>query len=362
MTVVNGTGPVSPCAICVMDFCRSNRMTLAMEHPIQIVPIAQLWPVRFSIAPFILLRLRWLQLRRAFPPYGLVILALAVVAAILVMQRVMLQHHRAAPSFAGCALLIVWGLHQRRGDLHFLLRHVPQARQAMAMEYGVLMLPVLVGLLSVRAWAVAEILPLGCLTAWMPVLRSGSVRGAWLRRWVPVRLFEWRAFLQNTHPISLLLWVLAFAFCWLPVLPLFLLGIVALTATSSQEQCEPRVMLLTTATDGRSLLLTKVRGAVMLIGGLMLPVLVAATLFRPDWWWVHLGFGFGMVVMTAYAVVLKYANYHPGARLDANGANLTIAALFAILPGLSLVPLVMLLTEWPKARANLNAWFHAHHH
>jgi hypothetical protein len=35
--------------------------------------------------------------------------------------------------------------------------------------------------------------------------------------------------------------------------------------------------------------------------------------------------------------------------------------LFAILPGLSVVPLVMLLTEWPKACANLNAYFHAHH-
>ena len=332
-----------------------------MEHSAAFVPIAHIWPLRSSYAPFILLRLRWLQLRRAFPPYGLVILALAVVTAIWLLDRVMLQYHRAVPSFAGGALLIVWSLHQRREDLHFLLRHVPQARQAMAMEYGVLVLPVLVGLLSVRAWAVAGMLPLVCLAAWLPVFRSGSVRGAWLRRWVPVRLFEWRAFLQATHPISLLLWGAALAFCWLPVLPIFLLGIVALTATASQEQCEPRVMLLATATDGRSLLLTKVRGAVMLIGGLMLPVLVAATLFRPDWWWVHLGFGFGMVAMVAYAVVLKYANYRPSARLEANGAYLTIAVLFAILPGLSVVPLVMLLTEWPKACANLNAYFHAHH-
>jgi len=63
----------------------------------------------------------------------------------------------------------------------------------------------------------------------------------------------------------------------------------------------------------------------------------------------------------AYAIVLKYANYLPNIRLEANGANVAVAALFAILPGLSLVPLIMLLTELPKARANLNAYFHDHH-
>jgi Na+/melibiose symporter-like transporter len=93
-----------------------------------------------------------------------------------------------------------------------------------------------------------------------------------------------------------------------------------------------------------------------------MPVLVAATLFQPGWWWVHAGFGLGMLVLVAYAVVLKYANYRPNLRLEANGANVSLAALFAVLPGLSLVPVIMLLTELPKARANLNAYFHAHHH
>ncbi|HRP00484.1 MAG TPA: hypothetical protein PLN54_13695, partial [Flavobacteriales bacterium] len=91
-----------------------------------------------------------------------------------------------------------------------------------------------------------------------------------------------------------------------------------------------------------------------------LPVLVAATLFQPDWWWVHVGFGLGLLTLVAYAVVLKYAHYQPNERLSANGANVSIAALFAILPGLSVVPLLMLLTEVPKARANLSAYFHDH--
>jgi type IV secretory pathway TrbD component len=158
------------------------------------------------------------------------------------------------------------------------------------------------------------------------------------------------------------MWLAALAFCWLPMLPLFLLGIIVLMAVSTQEQCEPRAMLLATADDARSLLRTKVWGAVRLMTLVLMPVLVAATLFQPGWWWVHAGFGLGMLVLVAYAVVLKYANYRPNLRLEANGANVSLAALFAVLPGLSLVPVIMLLTELPKARANLNAYFHAHHH
>ena len=106
----------------------------------------------------------------------------------------------------------------------------------------------------------------------------------------------------------------------------------------------------------------KVWGTVRLTMIAVTPVLLAATAFHPVWWWVHVLFGFGMLTLVAYAVVLKYANYVPHERLSANGANMAVATVFAILPGLSLVPLVMLLTEWPKAKANLRSHFHDHPH
>ena len=310
----------------------------------------------------VLLRLRWLQLRRAFPPYGIVLLALGVVFALVLMHRAVLQDASYAAYIAGGALLTVWGLHQRRPDLHFLHRHVSQARLALAVEYGALVLPVLLvlGLAGVWQWTLA-LMPV-VLLPWLPVVRSSGVRGRWLRRWIPARLFEWRGLVQGTHPWAVLLWLAALAFCWLPVLPLFLLGIVALMAAGAQEQCEPRAMLLATASDARALLRTKLFGALRLMLVVELPVLVAATVFNPDWWWVHVGFGLGLLTLVVYAVVLKYAHYQPNERLSANGANVSIAALFAILPGLSVVPLIMLLSELPKARANLSAYFHDHDH
>lgn len=312
-------------------------------------------------SPTVLLRLRWLQLRRAFPPYGLVLLGIAVCVVLWLMRRAVAHDATYAPYLAAGVLLTAWGLHQRRPDLRFLMRHVPRARAAMALEYGVLVLPAMLALGLAGAWPWVPPAAAAVLLAWVPVVQAGGVRGAWLRRWIPAHLFEWKGFVQHTHPLGLLLWLAALAFCWLPVLPLFLVGVIALMAAAPQEHCEPRSMLLVTASDARSLLLGKVWGAVRWMGIVVLPVLVAATLFRPAWWWVHAGFGLGLLTLVAYAVVLKYAHYLPNERLSANAANVSIAALFAILPGLSVVPLVMLLTEWPKARANLNAYFHAHH-
>jgi hypothetical protein len=314
-----------------------------------------------SASRAVLLRLRWLQLRRAFPAFGLVLLALGLLGLLWLLHRAASQDAGLLPYIAGGAALILWGFHQRRGDHAFVLRHVAQARQAMAVEYATMLLPVIAVLLVAGAWQWAAGMTLLVLLAWVPVVQGGGVRGAWLRRWIPAHLFEWKSLVQSTHPLGLLLWLAALAFCWLPVLPLFLVGAIAMLVAGAQEQCEPRAMLLATANDARTLLRMKVFGSIRIMMIMVLPVIIGATIFRPEWWWIHALFGVGMLVLVAYAIVLKYANYRPNIRLEANGANVSVAALFAILPGLSLVPLIMLVTEWPKARANLNAYFHAHH-
>ncbi|MBK9147923.1 MAG: hypothetical protein IPM12_08930 [Flavobacteriales bacterium] len=312
-------------------------------------------------SPFVLLRLRWMQLRRAMPTYGVVLLALSVCAAVWLLRKAALHDPTLAPYIAGGAVLMAWGMHQRRADLHFLHRHVPKARLALTLEYGALVLPVLLALLLAGAWNFAALVLVACVLPWLPVVPASGVRGGWLRKWIAPRLFEWRSLVQSTYPWSPLLWIAALAFCWLPVLPMFLLGALAMLACGAQEQCEPRSMLLVTAADAREMLRIKVLGAMRIMLLLELPVLTGAMFFQPEWWWIHLLFGLGMLVLVAYAVVLKYANYRPNERLDANGANVGIAAVFAILPGLSLVPLIMLLGEVRKARENLNTYFHDHH-
>ncbi len=310
----------------------------------------------------VLLKLRWLQLRRAFPVYGIVLLAGAVIAGVALLQGGAEQDASYAAYIAVGALSGVWGLHNRRRDRHFLLHHLQHPRASMAVEYGAMLLPVALALALAKAWlAVAMVLP-GLLMPWVPVKQGMGVRARTIRNVIPASLFEWKGFLQSTHPLGLFIWLAALASCWLPVLPMFLVGVIAMMVAGAQEQCEPRAMLLATATDAVALLRKKVFGSMRIMMIIVIPVVVGATIFRPEWWWIHALFASGMLVLVAYAIMLKYANYRPNVRLDANGANVAVAAVFAILPGLSLVPLIMLLTEVPKARANLNAYFHDHHH
>lgn len=296
------------------------------------------------------------------PAYGVVLLALAWGAAVWLLRRAVMLDASLAPYFAGAAFLMIAGMHQRRPDLHFLDRHLHHSRLAMAAEYGVLVLPVLLGLLFAGAWIWATLTLFACALAWTPALRASGVRGGWLRRSIPVRLFEWKSAVQGTYPWSVVLWLGALAFCWLPVLPLFLLGGLALMACGAQEQCEPRSMLLATASNASTLLRTKLGGALRLMLAVHVPVLFAATWFRPEWWWIHALFGLGMLAVVLYAVVLKYARYQPMERLSGNSANVTTAAVFAILPGLCVVPIIMLLTELRPARENLSTYFHDHDH
>ena len=310
----------------------------------------------------VLLRLRWIQLRRAFPAYGIVLVGVAVLVVVGLLRNAMVHDPSLVPYIAGGGVLLVFGLHQRRTDHHFLQRHLPQPEVAMAVEYAVLLLPMLITFVLAHAWAWSALLVLVVVIPWFPVKQGSGVRGRWFRKHIPTELFEWKSMLQSTHPIGVVLFVAALAFCWLPVLPLFLLGAIAMLVAGAQEQCEPRAMLMATATGAHSLLRKKVLGSLWLMLIIILPVLVGATMFQPAWWWIHALFGVGMLVLVAYAIVLKYANYRPNTRLEANGANVAVAAVFAILPGLSLVPMIMLYTELPKARANLNAYFHDHHH
>ncbi|QQR85917.1 MAG: hypothetical protein IPJ76_15100 [Flavobacteriales bacterium] len=313
-------------------------------------------------SPTVLLHLRWLQLRRAWPVYGMWFVAVAALSVWTVVRNAVQADATRAPYIAVGTLLVVWGLHQRRPDLPFLHRHVQQARLALLLEYGALVLPVLLALLVTPAIVWSAVVLLACALPWLPVVRSSGVRGAWWRKRIPAHLFEWKSMLQGAHPWVLVLWLAALAFCWLPLLPLFLVGILVMMVVGAQELCEPRAMLLATASNTRDFLRRKLFGSAGLMALVVLPVVVGATVFKPEWWWIHGLFAIGMAVLVAYAAVLKYAHYRPNERLSANGVNTGIAMVVAILPGLSLVPLLMLLSELRNARANLNTYFDAHHH
>ena len=77
---------------------------------------------------------------------------------------------------------------------------------------------------------------------------------------------------------------------------------------------------------------------------------------------VHLFFLAGQLSVVGLAIMLKYRSYVPNERLAGNEPLVTTAAVFSVLPGLFLLPLIMLLHERRMALQNLETYFHGDPH
>jgi len=319
--------------------------------------------VSVPVFPTTLVRLRLTQLRRAYPGWWVVLLAIAIIAIPIVVEKLVVSDSNMRYYLSGAFLLAVVGWHQRRPDLRFVRKHIAQPNGSLMLEYLLLALPVMIGFGMANAWVEVGAVLFGMIAlVFMPVMDPVGTHMRWLRSRIPALLFEMKAGLQRTYPFAFVIWVLALAFCWLPALPLFLTWVLTMIMASQFEECESRAMLLVTASDARSILNKKIAGSLKIMLLIMAPVLIAATIARPEWWWIHGLFGLGQLSVIALAVILKYKEYIPNERLTANGATIAIGAVFALLPGLFLLPLLMSLTDRRKALENLDLYFHATDH
>jgi hypothetical protein len=313
--------------------------------------------------PTTLLRLRLVQLRRSISPAGVVALLVALALLPFGVQRLVVHDPSLQPYLNGVLLLGLLGWHQQRLDLRFVLKHIERPLSNLGAEYLLVALPIAMGQVNTLAWyqaaAVLAAIPL-IVRIQPPVLSRPRLR--WLRSRIPASLFEWKGGMQRAHPLPALLWLLALVFCWLPVLPLMLLWGLSAMLTTIQADCEPRAMLLATCSDAATLLRRKLAGGMTIVALLMTPVLIGATIFQPQLWWVHLFFFVGQLSVVALAIVLKYRSYVPNERQTGNEAVITTAAVFAVMPGLFLFPLIMLLWERRGALQNLNTYFHGDDH
>ena len=313
-----------------------------------------------QVVPITLLRLRYYQIRRAYPGWWVVLVAFAIIAVPIVVENLVYSDANMRYYLSGVFLLAVHGWHQRRPDLVFVQKHIDQPRGSLMLEYLLLALPLMIGLGLAGAWVEVGALVVGSIvTAFIPFIDASGTHLRRLRSRIPAQLFEWKSALQRTYPFALVIWILALAFCWLPALPLFLTWILTMIMASQFEECETRAMLLVTASNARSLLKKKISGSILIMLIVIAPVLIGATIARPEWWWINVLFGLGQLSVIALAVILKYKEYVPTERLTANGATIAVGAVFALLPGLFLLPVVMALTERRKALENLDLYFHA---
>ncbi|MGI4741104.1 MAG: hypothetical protein ACRYG7_38550 [Janthinobacterium lividum] len=146
-------------------------------------------------------------------------------------------------------LLVAWallGAHRQRADAQFLATAAPDFRPWVAVEYVLLVLPVALGLLAVRAVGPAALLlGLASLVAWAPPARAGSpTRHRW-RSLFRSESFEWVGGMRATQ--GLLIWpVLVGLATWQrasPLAPVAALVVWLLVVLACYGEPEPVTML-----------------------------------------------------------------------------------------------------------------------
>jgi len=251
-------------------------------------------------------------------------------------------------------LLVAWSVlaaHRQRADGPFLASTAPGFRPWLATEYVLLTLPVVLGLLALRAYGPAACLPgLAALVAWAPPARAGA---ATRHRWrSPVRseAFEWVGGLRAAGGLAL--WpVLVGLATWQRALPVAALVAWLLVVVSCYGVPEPLPMLALAARSAGQFLRRRLVLGLGYAAGTAAPfgLLLA---------WGPAGVGGALAVVLFYltlvglVILAKYAFYPNATHLRTTQALVVSLALLGMMhpayPVLLLVALVGL--RWQSMR------------
>ncbi len=148
-------------------------------------------------------------------------------------------------------------------------------------------------------------------------------------------------------------YLLAVAFCWFRILPLFLLWFLTTMIISFYSECESIQVLRESGETPGKFLLHKLYRHSRYIIILYTPLILINTIFNPGYLLINLLFVPVQVALVCFAIGLKYSSYRPNTMQTGNNILLTIIAFLVALPYLLPLPAVLSLVYFYKARNNL---------
>ena len=165
--------------------------------------------------------------------------------------------------------------------------------------------------------------------------------------------FEWISGFRKSFFYLIPIYILALAFCWVRIFPLFLLWFVTVTIASFYQECEPLQILKEGSMSPQKFLKRKMIQHSKMLFLLYAPVLIANTVFNTGNWFVNLLFIPTQIALLCFSICLKYSNYYPNKNLIMNNMILALVSVGSIIPYFLPVPLLMAFDYYSKAKNNL---------
>jgi hypothetical protein len=171
-----------------------------------------------------LFTLRYLQIRRDLGYWTLII----AVAAFFIAREISAGSLLYCSLLAAALVFLLYNSHLGRKDLNFIENYLGRAKQQVAINYNLLVLPVSAGMLVNKYWLPALLLHFGVSLLVFTKAPRSLPRLAFIGRLIPAQQFEWISGVR-THFYSLVLLLLLA----IVLSPVKLFGVMALFLLNS---------------------------------------------------------------------------------------------------------------------------------
>jgi hypothetical protein len=311
-----------------------------------------------------LIRLRLLQLYRSSGDLGLFRVLLVVVVILPLMTLFMAQRIAVYPwpyVLPAATLYIVWMVHNRRKDYHFLLAVMPHPRSVFIAEYFLFTIPVTALLLSAALYFHAMIFCaiITVIACSIPSQVTNSLRTIKLRM-IPAGMFEWQGGIRKNLVVMVLFYLPGlFGFCqiWFSAMSLLILTMIFV---SFYSEYEPRNMLISGGSRSLRFLMDKLARHTGYFALLLLPLLLIA-LVHAEFRWITAGYFLASLNLLAFSILLKYYQYRPGAFSGAHQLLTTLACFISVILPVAILLGVFNLFLAVGANRNLKPYFDDRH-
>jgi hypothetical protein len=311
-----------------------------------------------------LIWLRFLQIYRSSGDLGLfrfVFITIIILPLIFLFLIQRISIHPWPFVFPAVVLYVVWMIHSKRKDYHFLLSVMPHPRVVFIAEYFVFTLPAVVLLLTAALFihALAFLAAILIISNTVPSKESLSSHTIKLRI-IPAGMFEWQSGIRRNLPALVLFYLpglFGFYQIWLPAISLLLITMVFV---SFYSEYEPLNMIAACECSPWRFLMQKIIRHAGLFALLVTPLLLIA-LIHDEFRLIAMGYFLSSLNLLTFSILLKYHQYRPHAYSGAHQFLTSLACFISvILPVAMLLALVNLLLA-AGAYKNLKSYLDAGH-
>lgn len=307
-----------------------------------------------------ILKIRFKQLIRIVNSLGIGrFIFIVIVLAMIFLFVFMSIKSREGDYFTGSIwLVLILVLHLKRKDLTFMRSHIERFRLLLFIEYSLISIPVIGGLIywnKYAEFAVFLILLTGI------ALSTKSIRkltlNTWLQRLIPDQCFEWKSGIRSSLLLLVPLYIIGIAVSGWPATVPVVMILLGLITVGFNEKNEPLPMLLVFERSPNNLLLIKIRNHLLLFSLFVVPLMIVYLVRNPEYWYIVTIIFLLNILIQSYSVLTKYSFYQPHV-LSGNQIFNILGSVSILVP--LLIPLVIVLgiRFYFKSVNNLNQYLH----